>query len=229
MSTQLYEVVLVGNMGNITQVINAWNYRGDVNGVSGGDAAALVKAMGFDPTGGTFPADTLGDKLQALVSNTVQWQSVLCRNVYDPTDFIDLPFVPIATGDGTGEVLSPINAFGLKSNRVRLDIGRGYKRFPGVLESQVGTMGDLTSGAITALTAVADKMGEIITYTDGTLTDTFTPVIVGKEKYTTPRGKTAYKYYATLTEQLTHLAVGVTWSLYSQVRSQVSRQVGKGS
>jgi hypothetical protein len=216
-------------MGNITQIINVWNYRGDVNGVSGGDAAGLVNAMGLNPTAGVFPADTIGDALQALLSNTVQWNSVLCRNVYDPLDYIDLPFVPVATGDGTGEVLSPINAFGLKSNRVRLDIGRGYKRFPGVLETQVATLGDLTSGAVTALALVASKMGEIITFTDGTLTDTFTPCIVGKKSYTTPRGKKAYKYWPTLTEQLTHLAVGVTWQGYSQVRSQVSRQVGKGS
>lgn len=229
MSTQLYEVILVGNMGGITQVVNQWNYRGDVNGVVGGDAAALVNAMGLEPTGGSFPAGTLGAALQALCSNTVQWKSVLCRNVYDDTDFIDLPFVPIATGAGSGEVLSPINAFGLRSNRVRLDIGRGYKRFPGVLESQVATLGDLSSGALTLLTAVADAMGEIISFTDGTLTDTFTPVIVQKEKYTTPRGKTAYRYFSTLAAQLTHLAVGVVWEPYSQVRSQVSRQVGKGA
>jgi len=229
MATHLYEVTLVGNMGNITEVVNVFNYQGDVNGVAGGDAAGLVNAMGLEPTAGTFPADTVGAALQALVSNTVQWRQCICRNVYDPTDFIDLPYVPVATGSGSGEVLSPINAFGLRSNRTRLDISRGYKRFPGVLESQVATLGDLTSGAVTALTLVATQMGESLTFTDGTLTDTFLPVIVKKEKYTTGSGKTAYKYYASEAVQLTKLAVGIVWEIYPQVRSQVSRQVGRGS
>lgn len=228
MTTALYELTLIGNMGGVSTVINRWNYRGDISGVSGGDAAALVNAMGFNPTSGVFPADTLADALQSLVSNTVQWSSVLARNVYDDTDFIDLPFVPIATGDGTGEVQSPLIAFGLRSNRVRLDIGRGYKRFAGVLESQSGTLGDLTSGALSLLNALASKMGEVISYTDGTLTDTFTPCIVKKEKYTTPSGRSAYRYYASESTQLANLAVGIEWNSYSNVRSQVSRQVGRG-
>jgi len=229
MATHLYEAVLIGNMGNITEVVNVWNYKGEVNGVEGGDAAALVSAMGFDPIAGSFTADTMAAAIQALVSNTVQWRQIICRNVYDPTDFIDLPFVPVATGAGTGEALSPINAFGCRSNRTRLDISRGFKRFPGVLESQCDTLGDLTSAARTALTAVAVAMGESLSFTDGTLTDTFLPVIVQKEKYTTGSGKTAYKYWPTESVQLTKLAVGIVWEIYPQVRSQVSRQVGRGS
>lgn len=228
MSTQLYELTLIGRIGGLSTVINRWNYRGDVNGVSGGDAAALVKAMGFTPVAGVFPEDTVAGNLQTLVSNTMQWTSVLCRNVYDPTDFIDLPFSPIATGAKTGEAQTPFVAFGLYSNRVRLDIGRGYKRFAGVLESDTSTLGDLVSGAVEELGTLADSMGEIISYSDGTLTDTFTPCIVQKEEYTTPKGNKAYKYYSTLAAQLTHLAVGVVWTGYSRVRSQVSRQVGKG-
>lgn len=229
MSTQLYEVTLVGNMGNITEVINVWNYRGDVNGVSGGDAAALVNAMGLEPTAGAFPTGTIGVQLATISSNTVQWRQCLCRNVYDPTDFIDLPYNPVATGLGSGQVLSPINAYGLRSNRTRLDISRGFKRFAGVLEADVDTLGVLGSTVHAALDVLADLMGDTLTFTDGTLTDTFIPVIVKKLKYTTGSGKTAYKYYPTLTEQLTKLAVGIVWESYGEVRSQVSRQVRRGS
>jgi len=228
MALQLYEVTLIGRMGGLSNVINRWNYRGDVNGVVGGDAAGLVSAMGFEPVAGVFPADTIAADLQALVSNTVQWSSVLCRNVYDATDFIDLPFVPIATGVGTGEVQTPFVSFGLFSNRVRLDIGRGYKRFAGVLESQTNTLGDLTSGAVEDLGTLADAMGESLSFTDGTLTNTYLPVIVKKEKYTTPSGRTAYRYFASEATQLSNLAIGITWSGYGNVRSQVSRQVGRG-
>lgn len=229
MATHLYEITLVGRYGTGVEVINRWNYRGDVNGVAGGDAAALAQAMGFVPTAGAFPVGTLGADIAAIVSSTVVWSQVLSRNVYDPTDFIDLPFVPSVPGGAAGEVLSPINAFGLRSNRTRLDIGRGYKRFAGVPEAASDTGGAINAATLVALNAVATLMGDILTYTDGSLTDSFTPVIVKKLKYTTDSGKTAYKYYPTEAEQLTKLAVGVVWESYDHVRSQVSRQYGRGA
>jgi len=229
MATRLYEITLIGNYNTSVEVLDRWNYRGDVNGVVGGDAAALVKAMGLAPTAGAFTVDTIGGSIQAIANTIITWTQCLCRNVYDPTDFIDLPYSPTVQGLSTGECLSPINAFGFRSNRTRLDIGRGYKRFPGVSEAASGGGGLIVSGTLTALDALAVQMGDVVTFTDGTLTDSFTPVIVQKLKYTTPSGKTAYKYYATEAEQLTHLAVGVTWEAYRSIRSQVSRQYGRGA
>lgn len=229
MATHLYEVTLVGSYNGVVEVVNRWNYRGDVNLVAGGDAAALVNAMGLEPTAGAFPVSTIGDAMQALVNTIVSWRQVLCRNVYDPTDFIDLPYSPVAQGESTGECLSPINAYGLRSNRTRLDIGRGYKRFPGVSEASSGGGGILVSGTLTALNSLATFMTDTLTFTDGSLTDTFLPVVVKKLKYTTDSGKFAYKYYPTEAEQLAKLAVGVTWESYNSVRSQVSRQYGRGA
>jgi len=229
MATHLYELTLVGDFDGTNEVVNRWNYRGDVNGVAGGDAAALVNAMGLAPTAGAFPAATIGAALAAITSTVVTWHQALCRNVYDPTDFVDLPFNPSVPGTLGGEALSPINAYGLRSNRTRLDIGRGYKRFAGPTESSIIAKGLLDPATITALNQVATYMGDVLTFTDGTLTDSFTPVVVKKLKYTTPSGKTAYKYYATEAEQLTKLAVGVVWESYGEIRSQVSRQYGKGA
>lgn len=229
MATHLYEVTLVGSYNGVVELVTRWNYRGDVNLVAGGDAAALVSAMGLEPTAGTFPVGTIGAAMQALANTIVTWRQVLSRNVYDPTDFIDLPYSPVAQGTSTGECLSPINAFGLRSNRTRLDIGRGYKRFPGVSEAASGGGGILVSGTLTALDALAALMTDTLTFTDGSLTDTFLPVVVQKQKYTTPSGKDAYRYYPTESEQLTKLAVGVTWESYDRVRSQVSRQYGRGA
>jgi hypothetical protein len=229
MAIHLYEITLVGTYNNNSQIVNRWNYRGDVNAVAGGDAAALAKAMGFVPVAGVFPVGTIGAALAAVSSVVVSWRQVLSRNVYDPTDFIDLPFVPAAPGTAPGEVLSPINAYGFRSNRTRLDIGRGYKRFSGVPESAVDSLGLVSSGAMLLLNDIAGFMGDVLTFTDGTLTDSFTPVVVKKLKYTTGSGKTAYKYYATEAEQLTKLAVGVVWEAYAEVRSQVSRQYRRGA
>lgn len=225
---KLFEMTLVGDFDGTNEVVNRWNYRGDVNGVAGGDAAGLMNAMGLEPTGGAFPLGQIGGALAAITSSVVTWHQVLCRNVYDPTDFIDLPFNPSVPGLLGGEALSPINAYGLRSNRTRLDIGRGYKRFAGPTETSIQAKGLLDPATLTALNAVADLMGDVLTFTDGTLTNTYIPVVVKKLKYTTPSGKTAYKYYPTEAEQLTKLAVGVIWESYPQIRSQVSRQYGKG-
>lgn len=229
MATHLYELALIGNYNGQVEVVNRWNYRGDVNGVAGGDAAALVKAMGLVPTAGTFPVSTIGASIQAIANTIVSWTQCLCRNVYDPTDFIDLPYSPVVQGTSTGECLSPINAFGFRSNRTRLDIGRGYKRFPGVSEAASGGGGLIVSATLSSLDTLAGQMGEVITFTDGTLTDSFTPVVVQKFKLVRAGRKDVYKYWETEAEQLSHLAVGVTWEAYRSIRSQVSRQYGRGA
>ena len=229
MATHLYEVTLVGSYNGVVEVVNRWNYRGDVNGVAGGDAAGLIKAMGLVPTAGAFPVSKIGSALSAITNTIISWRQCLSRNVYDPTDFIDLPYVPIVQGTSSGECLSPINSFGVRSNRTRLDIGRGYKRFCGVTESSSAGGGIIAGAAQTALDSLAVLMGDVITFTDGTLTDSFTPVVVKKLKYTTPSGKIAYKYYTLEADQLAKLAVGVVWESYNTVRSQVSRQYGRGA
>jgi len=229
MATKLYEITLVGSYNGVVELVNRWNYRGDVNGVVGGDAAALAQAMGLVPTAGTFPAGKIGAALAALTNTIVQWRQILSRNVYDPTDFIDLPYVPPVQGLSTGECLSPINAYGLRSNRTRLDIGRGYKRFCGVSESASGGGGILESAALTGLNSLADLLGDVITYTDGSLTDSFTPCIVKKFKHVRVGRKDVYEYFEDPDEQMANLAVGVVWESYNTVRSQVSRQYGRGA
>jgi hypothetical protein len=74
-------------------------------------------------------------------------------------------------------------------------------------------------------------MGAIITYDDEGNTISFAPAIVGKEKYTPDPLKPdryAYRYYPTLAEQMEHVAQGFNWDVYNQVRTQVSRQYGRG-
>lgn len=227
MTNKLYEVTLIGGMSG-ADVINRWNYLGDINGAVGGGAAGLVNALGLAPDSGNFPADTMGEALQVLTSNVMQWFSVLCRNIYDPTDFIDLPYTPIVTGDGTGEVQARFVSFGFKTNRKRLDIHRGYKRISGVLETATGTLGDLTPTYVENALALAEKMSESVSFTDGTLTDNYAPCIAKRLRYTAPSGKPAYKYYPE-DEQFDLLMTGITWTNYANVRSQVSRQLGKGS
>lgn len=211
--------------------INRWNY------VSGGVPAAvtlsfaLLSAMGFLPTTTVLDDGTVGGELQSLQNGGVFFNQAIARAVYIDDDFYDNPFFANTNGVGSGggESMTPINAFGFKSSRVKQSIRRGYKRFVGMGESNVGPGGILVAGTITQANLVAAAMGEILTYTDEGNTLSFTPAIVQKENYPTDPPKSAYRYYADEAEQLMHTAQGVQWTVYDSTRSQVSRQYGRGS
>jgi hypothetical protein len=227
MAIRLYEMTLVGSMLGV-EIVNRWNYSGDISAAPSGGAFGLLSAMGFVPVAGVFPATTLAAALAAATSNGLEWRQALCKAIYTPADFIDLPFVPVAAGTQSGDVEAAFVSLGVRSNRVRTDISRGYKRFGGVNESLVNSFGQLTGSAVTLLQAIADKMTSVLTFTEGAFTNTYTPVVVKKLKYTTPSGKFAYKYNPDEAAQMLNLASGITWEGYSTVRSQVSRQFGHG-
>jgi hypothetical protein len=227
MPAALYEVTLVGKLGSST-IVNRWNYVGDVNEVPSGDAYGLLSAMGLVPTAGAFPADTLGDAIADLTSNGLEWNQALCRSIYTPTDFRDLPFVPVVPGLQSGDVEAAFVAIGFRSNRVRTDIKRGFKRFAGVNESLVNSFGALTGAAITLTTALAAKLGEVLDFTESSLTNHYTPCIVHKFKDETDPDHPLYRYYDDIADQLDNVATGIVWEGYPTVRSQVSRQIGRG-
>ena len=212
-------------------VVNRFHY------VSGGTPAAvslsfaLTSAAGFipaTPITATFPGGTLADKMEAIVSEDLVFVSAYARNLYSVTDFYEVPYATTILGDTTGEACSPALAYGLFSSRVRTDIRRGMKRFAGVSEAALNGGGIITSGMLANLVLLADKMSEVITYDDEGNTLSFTPAVLGLQEYTTPKGKRAYRIYATESAQLAKTAQGIAWSPYAKVRTQVSRQYGRG-
>lgn len=96
-------------------------------------------------------------------------------------------------------------------------------------EGDLDSGGILAAGAVTRANLLKTAMNATVTYDDEGNTLTFTPCIAQKELYVTDSGKNAYKYYATETEQAPHLAVGINWELYTQQRTQNTRQYGRGS
>jgi len=209
------------------EVVNRWNYRCESVPAVVTRSFALAGAMGFvpgfDPGTPNFYDQWRGSTAQELVFNEIQ-----IKDLYSPTDFYVQPLTVSNTGDTAGETLPPFNAFGFKTSRVRTDIRRGYKRLAGVLEAQVASGGLLTAGVVSGLTTFAATMAATLSYDDEGNTLSFNPVILGLEKYTTPAGNPAYRPYATEAGQLEHIAQGFTWQVYPQVRSQVSRQYGRG-
>jgi hypothetical protein len=230
----IYEVTLETEYYN--QIcINRWNYRmtGTPAAVLGG--FALLSAMGWTApnVAGNFPDTSLAWGIQALVSDQVKFRMVVARALYSVTDFYEVPFVGGIVGKDAGQAMSPAIAWGFYTSRTRTDVRRATKRFPGVAEAVVDSGGVVAAAQMAELNAVAAKMSATLTYTDEGNTLSFAPVVCGKERYNVdtkladPEG-TAYRYYRTLTEQNAHTADSIIWQPYSTVRTQVSRQYGKG-
>jgi len=226
----IYEVVLSQQFfGQLC--INRWNY------VSSGDSGstigsfALLNAMGFVPTSGAFPADTVAGLIQDNQTPDAVFTNVLIKALYDdPTDFWDQAFpTGVAGQQGSGQSMSPLNAFGFRTNRVRTDVARGTKRFVGISEAVVDGGGIINSGTLAGYDVLAERMSDVLEYTGSGASLSFAPAICGKLEYEAPSGKRAYKYYPSLVTQLAHTAQGIAWAPYNAVRSQTSRQYGNGA
>ena len=226
----LYEVTLVGKLFE-QQVVSRWTYQsaGTPAAVSG--SFALAKAFGaipaIDPI--VWPADTMFDDMRAFVSNSVQYEELVVKDLYSPVDFYTVPFNNVF-GKVPEAGTSPTLAWGFKTNRTRLDINRGQKRIPGVMESALLAGGVIDAGAFAAMETYAERMGEVLNYNDEGNTLTFTPVIVGKEKITDPEtGKVKYQLYRPYAAQAEHLMGSLIWTPINIVRTQTSRQYKSGA
>src|SRR5688500_10686960 len=216
------------------ECVNRWNYIASGVPASLSLSFALTNALGAIEAAGVYPATSLMRRIADVQSNGVTFDTITVKDVYSVTDFYSTPFISLLQGARAGEGMSPINALGFRSSRVRSDIRRATKRFVGVSENDAGSQGVLTGAILPLLAALALEMGDIQTWNDEGSTLTFTPCVVSKELYDpnpeNPLAKnhTAYRYYETEAEQMLHVAQGISWDYYPQVRSQVSRQYGKG-
>lgn len=210
--------------------INRLHYVGSGTPAAVTLSFALIDALGFIPSVGVYPADRLFAQWRGNVSSALRFDSVDARAIYDDADFYERPFVAATMGQMTGEATAPFLAYGFRTNRVLQSIGRGTRRLAGVVEAQVDAGGALASGMLTALQLVAEEMSDVQTYDDEGNTLTFTPVVVQKERYQSNEDpvRFAYRYYASEAVQTAHTAFGVNWEVYPDVRSQVSRQKGRG-
>lgn len=227
----LYEVILRGTLFGQT-VINRWNYVGSGTPASVLPAFGLAYAFGAIPDGvpPVFPTSGIIYTIRQNVSDMVKFLSLTVRAAsdYSPTDFYEAPFGTGLTGVVTGDAMPPTSAWGFYTNIVRTDIGRAYKRIPGVPESMSQSGGTINALHLGYLQNIANAMTATLQYDDSGNTLTYIPCVVKKQRYDTPSGRKAYRYYPTLAEQMEHVAQGVTWTPYGTVRTQNSRQYGNG-
>jgi hypothetical protein len=224
----LYEITVFGTYFN-QQIVNRFNYVSTGVPASVSGSFALMNAFGA-VFSSTPPAGLPLTSWMAYVSNEYKITNIIVRAPadYAVEDFYERPFPTPYGGGNSNEGLSPTSAFGFRTSRVRLDIARGTKRLVGVCETQTDAGGNLTSTAIANMTTVADDFSDTLTYDDEGNTITFSPCVVQKVEYETPKGTKAYRYYPTLAQQLEHIALGVVWSPYTTVRTQTSRQYARG-
>lgn len=224
--------LVVNQKLNNQLVVNRYHYVSSGTPAAVSLSFALCHATGYLATrlsAGLFPLNSLARQIAGYQGGAVSYLSAYARNLYSVTDFYEAPFPTNPVGARSGETMSPVVAYGFYSSRVRTDIRRGSKRIAGPVEGDVGAMGVLESNMVTALTTVSAKMSEVLTYDDEGNTISFTPAVLGLDEYTTPGGRRAYRPYPTEPAQLNHLATGMTWSPYTTVRTQVSRQYGRGA
>lgn len=212
------------------QILNRFHYVSAGTPASVSGSFALAYALGAIPDGTppTFPEDTVFWNLRDCQSNTLVHTELEVKALYDDVDFYIRPFLAGTNGFIVEAGASPFLAIGITSTRVTQAIRRGQKRVAGITEGLMQANGDLTSDALTRATALADVMSENLSYDDEGNTLTFQPCVLSFEEYTTPSGRKAYKKYATLSAQLDHAAVGIFWTPKTTVRSQTSRQYGRG-
>lgn len=216
------------------ECVNRFTYQS-----SGTPAAAtlsflLTRALGAIAVAGVYPSTKLMAKIAAVQATTVDFSVLTVKNMYSVTDFYSLPFIEPLAGAVTGNSAAPNVAYGFRTNRVRSDIRRGTKRFTGVAESNVDFEGNLAASFVAgAGAALATALTAVLTETDEGNTITFTPVVLGKQRYNPDTGLPdadgrAYRPYPTESDQLDHVAAGVLWDIYSDTRTQTSRTRGHG-
>jgi len=192
------------------------------------NAFELLELMGFIPSGDPleFPADSIAVNLQSLLNANLEFLSAEARELYSLTDFYEAAYDPPIVGTrSNGQSASPLLAYGLRTTRTRTDIRRGMKRFAGVSE------GDVDSGGI-ILTAMQGFIADLGALLGANLlgdTSTYRPCVISREKLVDPEtGKVTYQLYEDPAEQEEHIMTGFTWQGYTQIRSQTSRQYGRG-
>lgn len=223
----LFEVILRQRYDG-KNVINRWHYSGAGTPAAVQMSYALTYAFGgiVTPITNAFRADTVMLALYGVQHSTLQYLELQVQAMYDVADFFVVPFPPTQAGSLGGTPMSSFAAYALQSNRLRTDIHRGNKRLAGVSETYVGTNGVIESAMATALEGVAERMSAILEYDDEGNTLSFTPVVLGFEKHDPDEDHEDYWYskWPTNAAQLSHAAVGVTWSSKAFMTTQNTRK-----
>lgn len=229
----LLEATLIQSYGG-QECINRFYYQSSGTPAAASLSFLLTRGMGAIASAGVYPATRLMRRIADVQSATVSFITMTVKDLYSVVDFYSLPFVEPLSGVVSGNSNAPSVAIGYRTNRVRSDIRRATKRFTGVAEASVGNEGFLEGTFASGVgAALATALGAVLSESDEGNTVTFTPVVLGKQRYNPDTGLPsdtgrAYRIYPTFAEQSSRLAAGIIWDLYPDTRTQTSRTRGRG-
>lgn len=207
-----YNVVLSGLTSGQQLVSDFW-YRQE-SGDGDSDDLALRFIAAFMPV------------LTNIISVSTQFTHLKVVNHYNAVDFYDQDFTPVIPGLQAGARAPVFLAAAFKQPRKIAKRNNGAKRF-GTL-SEADTNGDIiTAGSLARFTAVAAALSADLVVTDTPVDQVFEPVIVLREKYTTPGGKQAYRVPALITPGMYYTADA--WQVVNNLTTQNSRKLGVGA
>jgi len=208
------------------QALNRFHFNSSGTPASVSLSFALASALGGvpDPITGEFDAGTVMRGFADVQSISVVYTELTVEALYDVEDFYAIPYPSSQHGLAAGTAMARYEAYPLRSNRVRTDVRRGFKRIAGVVEELVGVGGEIAPAQLEVLQDLADTLSAPLTYDDEGNTLTFTVAVLSFDEYTTPSGKPAYRPYPTLSEQLDHAALGVVWSAQPNTTTQNTRK-----
>lgn len=212
--------------------LNRWNYIASGTPASVSFSFALTSALGAIESVGVYPVGELMDLIAIIQDAQCTFENLTVRDVYSQTDFYESPFTVPFAGKVVGNGLSPSIAYGFRTNRTRLDIRRGMKRFAGGNVTVYDGNNVFNAVFITQLQDIAAKMSETLEYDDEGNTLTFAPVVVKREKYQVPGSdpaRFAYRYNTNEAQQLQDVMSSIIWEPFTNTRTQGSRQVGRGA
>lgn len=192
---------------------------------------ALAAAWGVIDTAGLYDAAKPFGTLRGIQNDQVQYRECVVKDLYSVTDFYTTPFLANTvgvSGGGAGS-MAPFIACEFRTNRIRADIRRGFKRYEGLDESASDPFGTISAAFLALMHTHALAISSTLTYTDEGNSLTFTPCVISLKKNTTDPDQGTYIKWPTEAEQLAHLASGVVYNEQLVSTTQNSRKQGRGS
>ena len=212
--------------------INKYNLLNNSLSEATNGALNIIESLGYDSGAATAPvANSVFDRYLEMAPGNFEFTQFYCRDIYNVNDFaqVNVSGVGWQGTRGTSAMEPSFVASKIKSTRTRQDIKAGYKALPPMMEADItSSTGTLTGSYITLMTSLCTALSNGTSPFVGITQTFFGWTIVGKEEYTTPSGKKAYRYYEDPVEQAAHLAGPVTWAPIERATTQNTRKFGRG-
>lgn len=200
-----------------------------------GALVEIAKALGFADASGSLVTvgvtNTVYGTLQGVQGDFVTYTTLQGSAPYSPAALYDESFPTGSTGLREGPGVNPANVFmavSIRSNRIKRDVRRGYKRIGGLFVSDIGPNSTLASVSVTEFQELAAQFSRNLPITVAGTPSTAVPVVL-KTFPVQVDGKTVYRLDPDEEAERQASAVGIDYELQENLTTQSSRKKGRGA